>query len=33
MEDYVWTRDPRDILGDLDGPDDGLWRVIGILKD
>lgn len=29
----VWTRDPREILGDRDGLDDGSWRVMGILKD
>lgn len=33
MEDRVWTRDPRDIVGDPDRPDDGSWRVVGILKD
>lgn len=29
----VWTMDPRDILGDPKGPNDGSWYVMGILKD
>ncbi|MBE3047242.1 hypothetical protein IMZ48_32915 [Candidatus Bathyarchaeota archaeon] len=33
MDGRVWTRDPRDILGDPNGPDDGSWCVMGILKD